>query len=1083
MCLEITTAAMNIDKTYNYSPSVNIVRDQQSSLQYITTYNSEAVYGQIKSSVAAGVRSFTIVGAYGTGKSVFLWALQKHLTGEARYFEGDSEIFQNTSEYDFVDFVGEYTSLVRSFEKAFNADGEHLLASIKAKAADLKKLNKALIIRVDEFGKYLEYAAQHNPEVELYFMQQLAELANDRNQNILLFTVLHQDFSAYAYTLSTSQRKEWEKVKGRYKEITFNEPVEQLLFLASARLKEVQYDFPVQELKLLHEAIERATIFPLKDYFSLETSENLLPIDILAASVLTLALQRYGQNERSLFSFIELNDHLSIREFIEEPSAPLYNLVSVYDYLKRHFYSFLSTKYNPDYTNWTAIKGAIERVEGELTENVEESIKLIKLIGILNIFSTKSAKINNHFLASYASITLEISNTQEVLDTLAKRKIIRYVEIHSSYKIFEGTDLDIELAIDEAGQLVEKVRNVSKYLNEHLEFPYASAKAYQYQKGTPRYFEFKLTEEPIAEEPAGEIDGFINLVFSESITSEEVQIHSADCKEAILFVLFKNASHIKQLVHEIIKIERAIQEHAEDKVAVKEFKLILTHQKSLLHHYVLDKIYTPDKNIEFYFGGHKKTVQNRRSFNKLLSEICNSVYHATPTYLNEMVNKTKLSSQIATARKSLIKNVLDNSHLESLGYSDNHFPPDKTIYLSLLKETGIHRVADSKFGLFTPTDESYNKLWSRSEEFLESCRHNKRPLSDYIKLLTLRPFKLKAGFVDFWLPVFLILKKDEFALFGKDGYLPYITPETLDLVVKKPKDYEIKSLDVGGIRLEVFNKYRELISLSETPQATNASFIETVKPFLSFYRGLNTYAKNTSTITKKAQALRLAIANAREPEKVFFEDFPQALGYTLEELNKDQSKLEEYFDELRGAIKEIRTSYNHLQDRFESYIKNEIVGQDLSFEELREAMTSRYNHLKQYALVTYQKALFQRLTLPLETREAWLNSLSQAVLQKSLEQLIDEEEPKLYDKFRELIHSLDNLIEISHANTADQDQLFKVEVTSFLEGVQQKIVRIPKAAQAKANELENKLKGSLSSDRELNIAILTQLLKDQFKND
>jgi len=38
---------------------------------------------------------------------------------------------------------------------------------------------------------------------------------------------------SYAYSLSKTQQQEWTKVKGRFREITFNEPVEQLLFLAN----------------------------------------------------------------------------------------------------------------------------------------------------------------------------------------------------------------------------------------------------------------------------------------------------------------------------------------------------------------------------------------------------------------------------------------------------------------------------------------------------------------------------------------------------------------------------------------------------------------------------------------------------------------------------------------------------------------------------------------------------------------------------------------------------------------------------------------------------------------------------------
>lgn len=69
-------------------------------------------------------------------------------------------------------------------------------------------------------------------------MQQLAEFINhQKHDNILLITTLHQNFGAYSKKLSEQQRNEWEKVKGRFKEVVFSEPIEQLLHLAATQIE------------------------------------------------------------------------------------------------------------------------------------------------------------------------------------------------------------------------------------------------------------------------------------------------------------------------------------------------------------------------------------------------------------------------------------------------------------------------------------------------------------------------------------------------------------------------------------------------------------------------------------------------------------------------------------------------------------------------------------------------------------------------------------------------------------------------------------------------------------------------------
>ena len=84
-------------------------------------------------------------------------------------------------------------------------------------------------------------------------------------------------------------------------------------------------------------------------------------------------------------------------------------------------------------------------------------------------------------------------------------------------------------------------------------------------------------------------------------------------------------------------------------------------------------------------------------------------------------------------------------------------------------------------------------------------------------------------------------KKDDFALFGKkQGYIPFLTTETLELIVKDPEDYEVKAFNIAGVRLHLFNSYRTLLSQSVQKTLTNKAFIDTIIPFLNFYNNLKT---------------------------------------------------------------------------------------------------------------------------------------------------------------------------------------------------------------------------------------------------
>ncbi|QRR01498.1 hypothetical protein [Dyadobacter sandarakinus] len=1075
-------------QTISFSPSVNIIRDADTTLNYIATPNARQAYNQLINDYHIGVRSFAIVGAYGIGKSAFLWAFEQTLNGKKQYFPVSKNGLSSLQKFDVVRIIGDFGSVRSAFaaKMGVNKDdyaSNDVFSALENYHQSLIESEKGLVIVIDEFGKFLEYAASNNPEIELYFIQQLAEFVNDSSKNIFFITTLHQDFNGYSRALTSGQQKEWDKVKGRLKEITFNEPVEQLLFLASERLPELGISKKTATFSKLFKTIEASKAFPLRDYFSESVAEKLLPFDILSAAVLTLSLQKYGQNERSLFSFIESNDHFGVRDFSAE-KAPYYNLACVYDYLMYSHYSFITTKYNPHYAHWAAIRVAVERIEGTFTEGVNSAIALVKTIGLLNIFASASARIDQDFLTNYAKQSLGVSSPEQTIKKLEGLRIIRFVKYSSKYILFEGTDLDIELAIDEAGNFVERVTNVVHHLNKHFEFPYLAAKAIFYENGTPRFFAFHLSEFPEKLSPSGEVDGFINLIFSEFVSERDLREVSDENKEAVLYGLYENTDDIRNLLFEIEKIEKVKQNNIDDKVAIRELDGILQHQIKLLNHFVWENIYAQKSSITWYFNGVRQDVTGQKSFNRLLSEICREVYPCTPAYRNEMVNKTRLSGALSVAKKNLLRNLTENWNKRDLGFEANKFPPEKTVYLSLLRETGIHREFLEGFTLSEPDDDTFSELWRASSDFLNSARSGKRDVRELSEILLARPFKLKKGFVDFWIPIFLFSRRDDFALFGRDGYIPKLTGDTLDLVSRAPGDYTIKSFDIEGVKLNIFNRYRVLLNQAEHENPKGTTFIETIRPFLTFYRDLPGYAKATNRISKSAIAIRQAIAFSKDPEETFFDHFPKALGFTIPQLQKSESELELFVHQLKEGIKEIRSAYDELLNDFESFIWEEATGDQEEFPAYKMNLQKRFNQIKRHLLSSYQRVFIQRINSELNDRNAWLNSIAQACIGKALDAIKDEDKDLLFEKFKDTIHELDNLCEISMSGFDENKEIaFKLEVTSFVKGLQSNLVRLPKTKSKDFVRLQSVMKSKLTNDRQLNIATLATLLEELLKDE
>ena len=176
-----------------FSPSINIVRDFENEINYIPTSNSDRIFSQIIKDYVVGTRAFTIIGSYGTGKSAFLLALEQYLNGNEEYFKALNGEFRDNYKFEFMNIVGEYSSIVDTFANKLKTKNNIFSNKFIFKELDkfynlLTDKNKCLVIVLDEFGKFLEFASNNNPERELYFIQQLAEYAND-SKNVRICNV------------------------------------------------------------------------------------------------------------------------------------------------------------------------------------------------------------------------------------------------------------------------------------------------------------------------------------------------------------------------------------------------------------------------------------------------------------------------------------------------------------------------------------------------------------------------------------------------------------------------------------------------------------------------------------------------------------------------------------------------------------------------------------------------------------------------------------------------------------------------------------------------------------------------------
>lgn len=542
---------------------------------------------------------------------------------------------------------------------------------------------------------------------------------------------------------------------------------------------------------------------------------------------------------------------------------------------------------------------------------------------------------------------------------------------------------------------------------------------------------------------------------------QELLAFSESCEHAIILVYFNNTDEIVDHVYKIQLYRHIIEKvliDKSDRVALKEIGQLIEYEKTRLNKDLSESLFSYNKNVTWIYKGKVQKVESQRDFNKLLSEVCDDVYSLTPVVNNELFNKHKLSSNISAAKAKYLQALLEHSDKPDLGFEPSKYPPEKTIYYSLLKSTGLHSDGEFKDA---PSNSKIKTLWDACENFLYSTTEKPKKISELIRLLSAQPYKVKDGLLDFWIPTYLFIKRQDYSLYGENGqYIPNINSEFFDLLKKHPGDFKVKAYAVDGIKLQFFNQYRKFIGQGEFNSIKGGSFIETIKPFFYFYaRQLNDYAKHTQKIDhKETIRFRDVLSKAKDPEKTFFEDLPEALGY-----NKDKSEefVQDYCYIIQRAIRELRGCYNQLIDRIEQHLVEGLGLSTYEYPDYVNELQQRLSKIKPHLLTNRQKEFYQHVMAQFDKRVEWYQSVCYSVLGSPLDRLRDEQEPKLLDDLIYLFRECEKQAVLS-------------------EGLNYKI---DEKEEVKSAELEKRIESILSGDDNLDIYTIMRILQKRINKE
>lgn len=910
-------------------------------------------------------RAWRITGDYGSGKSIFALALARSLSTSrpAGSLGRELGLAPRTPPLLPILVTGSSASFSRALVEAlYDASrSSDLRTKLKPVAADIASLHAqpasdAEIVRVlgrvaervrssgiaagvlvviDELGRFLEFSAQHPELQDIGLYQLLAETAARSGANpIIVVGLLHEGFAAYASHLSATTQREWEKVAGRFEEMVFAHPVEQTAFLAAEALGFSRSELPSalrrQAQGAMRSAIEQGWFGSTPDASALiEVAPRLFPLHPTVLPVASTLFTRYGQNERSLFSFLISQDVFGVRAFAQvgERGGRFYRLAHLYDYARVAFGRALNRQgYR---SHWPMIETTVESYP---TDDPLD-LSILKTVALINLASSGAwtATADTVELAVGSWSERERDAVRRALDTLhRRRKVLYHRGVRGGYCLWPSTGVDLDRSYHEASQAVPPVERCAPLLMEDLRPESIVARRHYIVTGTLRHYAIRILDghafAPDQLQPSADADGQIFIVLCETAHQHDVVqrvlADAAPFPPHWLVGISTPVAQLQGLVTEVRRWEwvvRNVPELAQDAYAREEADRQLATARRMLNDRLAAFVDLGAENggeaLTWIQGGQPIGARSGRALLALLSDACDAAFPLSPRVHNELINRRRPSSAAASARLRLMERMLENSDRRLLGLDHAKRPPEASMYLSLLAAGHLHARTEGGWRIALPAPGQPDPLhlaptFGRILEALTREDERRVPVSELIRVLVEPPYGVREGLIPLLLTAVLVAHEDAVALYENNAFLPNVTAYDLHRLVKAPETFELQFCRIGGVRRGVFRALMSVLSEAPDPAQPAPDVLTVVRPLCEFAARLPLYVRRTRSLTALTTAVRDALLSAREPLPLIFRDLPAACELPpLRENAASAARTAEYVERLRAALTELREAY------------------------------------------------------------------------------------------------------------------------------------------------------------------------------
>ena len=774
-----------------------------------------------------GQGAFTWTGPYGSGKSSLVVALAALLSGDSQMRDNAAAAIDRetaatvwramppkTKGWQILPIVGRREIPEQLVGEAINAsrlaaNGRKRKVWTEKQALDAlseialrdEEKTGGLVVFVDEMGKLLEGVARDGSDV--YFFQQLAEMASRSNGRLIVVGILHQAFEEYSYRLSREMREEWAKIQGRFVDLPVNTGAdEQLVLLGRALEKEPRVAEPGFLAATVASLVNRPTSGDLA-----ELLENCWPLHPVVAALLgPISRRRFGQNQRSIFGFLNSGEPGGFQDFLRQAQdGLLYTPGMLWEYLRLNLEPSIMA--SPDGHRWAMAVEALERCQAQSGEQVH--LQLLEAIALVDLFKERSGLVPSVALLGTVFPEWESGGMMAALIQLERWSLVIYRKFNGSYSIFEGSDFDVDEAVGRALEPLEHVDFTG--LNAIADPQPLVAKRHYHETGALRWYD--VTIAPLSEVQAspenyrpsqGGAGVFVLAVPTLQETIEAAKLIALQSVRQVedwdlVVGLPQQVWDFTSLIRELVATEQVRDESPAlqgDRVARREVEA----RVNSLRGYIESELAAAFDGALWYKKDGQGEHLTQARLNGLASDLADRRFNEAPRILNELLNRVKPSSNAVAAQNVLLRSMALHEGEERLGISG--FPAEGGLFASLLESSQLYRQTPQGWRFVAPATGEGNPFnlgpaWRKATDLLESNRHRAVPVSELYDLWRKPPFGIKDGLLPVLAAAFILSQRRMVAVYRQNVFQARVTDLDMDYLARDAGDIQLRWMDLS----------------------------------------------------------------------------------------------------------------------------------------------------------------------------------------------------------------------------------------------------------------------------------------------